>query len=165
MVHSRKGKHTSLSVVDSNYNDLTFWCREKLPAGPSGAHQDLLEELHANCSSPTKSKSPTSAFLSVIFSAAGVLEQQLGPGKQELIMKNQKSALVTVQSALSFSQGSKLSLLLKPGNSILSWIAGSTVIAKFSVCLSLFSLWHQIKLLLRQINDLPHWQASEGLTT
>lgn len=76
MVHSRnynrKGKHMSLSVVDSNYNDLTFWCREKLPAGPSGAHQDLLEELHANCSSPTKSKSPTSAFLAVIFSAAAV---------------------------------------------------------------------------------------------
>lgn len=112
MVHSRnynrKGKHMSLSVVDSNYNDLTFWYREKLPAGPSGAHQDLLEELHANCSSPTKSKSPTSAFLAVIFSAAAVcLSNSWAPENRSWLWRTKKVPL---------SQFNQLSAFLKVPN-------------------------------------------------
>ncbi len=55
-------------------------------------------------------------------------------GPQKTGVKNQKIALVTVQSALSFSQNSKL----KPGNSILRWHAGSTVMANFQF-VSLYS--------------------------
>ncbi len=107
MVHSRnynrKGKHMSLSVVDSNYNDITFWCREKLPAGPSGAHQDFLEELHANCSSPTKSKSPTSAFLSVIFSAAAVcFSNSWTPENRSWLWRTKKLSLSQFNQLLAF---------------------------------------------------------------
>jgi hypothetical protein len=103
----------------------------------------------------------------VIFSAAAAvcLSNSWAPENRSWVWRTKK---------LPLSQFSQLSAFLKVPNLVSclnqetpSWadMRVQLVIAQFSVCFSLFSLWHQIKLLLRQINDLPHWQASEGLTT